>query len=158
MTKSPKESWEFSGHPGMSYQTCPTRSSGNTRDDYQSPKSGPKVPRSPGTTRDIPGCPTRDIPECILGQLGTSWDVLPDMTTKVPCPKVPRSPEILGTSRDVLPDHDYQSPRSKSPKKSWDNLGHPGMSYQIMTTKVPCPKVPRSPGTTWDIPGCPTRL
>ena len=120
----------------------------------------------------------------VLGQLGTSRDVLPDMTTKVQGPKVPRSPGttqdipgcpiyqtqlpkshvqksqevlgILGTSRDVLyTRHNYQSPMSKSPKKSWDNSGHPRMSYQIMTTKVPGPKVPRSPGNTRDIPGCP---
>ena len=100
MSKSPKKSWEYSGHPGMSYQIMTTKVPGS------------KVPRSPGTTWDILGCPTR---------------------------------------------HDYQSPMSKSPKKSWEYSGHPGMSYQIMTTKVPCPKVPRSPGTTWDIPGCPTR-
>ena len=47
-----------------------------------------KIPRSPGTTRDIPGCPpTR---------------------------------------------HDYQSPRSKSPKKSWDNSGHPGTPWDVI--------------------------
>ena len=43
---------------------------------------GPRVPRSPWTTRDIPGCPTRHP--------GMSY--IPDMTTKVPGPKVPRSP------------------------------------------------------------------
>ena len=91
----------------------------------------------------------------VLGILGTSRNVLPDMTTKVPRPKIPRSP---GTTRDILGcpiRHDYQSPRSKSPKKSLEYSGHPGMSYQIMTTKVPGPKIPRSPGTTRDIPGCP---
>ena len=62
---------------------------------------GPKIPRSPGTTWENLGCP-KDIPR-VLGQLGISRDVLPDMTTKVPGPK--------------------------DPKKSWDNLGDPGMSY-----------------------------
>ena len=96
------DSWDNSGHPGMSYIL-----------DMTTKVPCPKVLRSPGNTRDIPGCPTR---------------------------------------------HDYQSPMSKSPKKSWDNSRHPGMSYiPDMTTKVPGPKVQRSPGTTWDIPGCPTR-
>ena len=99
------------------------------------------------------------------------------MTTKVPGPKVPRSP---GTTQDILGCPTrlvYQSPRSKSPKKSWDNSGHPGMSYQAClpksqvqksqevlgqlrtswdvlpdtTTKVPGPIVPRSHGNTRDM-------
>ena len=145
----------------------------------------PKVPRSPGTTRDILGCPTRHdyqsptskdskkswdnsgpgmsyktgLPKSqvqksqeVLGQLGTSQDVLADMTTKVPGLKVPKSP---GNTRDIprCPiRHDYQSPTSKDPKKSWDN------SLPDMNSKVPHPKIPRSPRITRDIPGCPTRL
>ena len=129
MSKSPKKSWDNSGHPGMSYQIMTTK------------VPGPKVPRSPGNTWDIPGYPIYQ--------------------TQLPKSHVQKSQEVLGqlgTSRDVLPDHDYQSPRSKSPKKSWDNSGHPGMSYiPDTTTKVPCPKVLRSPGNTRGIPGCPTR-
>ena len=37
--------------------------------------------------------------------------------------------EILTVAPEVrLIRHDYQSPRSKSPKKSWECSGHPGMS------------------------------
>ena len=126
--------------------------------------TGPKFPRSPGTTQDIPGCPTMldyqsfmskspknswdnsghprmslqtSLPKSqvqksqeVLGQLGTSRDVLPGLTTKVPSLKFPRSP---GTTQDIpgCPTRlDYQSPMFKSPKKSWDNSGHPGMSLQ----------------------------
>ena len=97
--------------------------------------------------------------------------VLPDITTKIPGPRSP------GTTRDIpgCPTrHDYQSPTSRNPKKSWDNSGHPGMSYRTRlpksqvqksqevwdnfgtsrdvlpdtTTKVPGSKIPRSLGTT----------
>ena len=131
--------------------------SGTATDFPNNPRTN--IPRSHGTTQDILGCPTRHDNQSprskksqeVLGQLGTSRDVLPDMTTKVPrCP---------GTTRDIpgCPTrHDYQSPRSKSPKMSWEYSGHPRMSYiPDMTTKVPGPKVPRCPGTTRDIPGCP---
>ena len=89
-----------------------------------------------------------------------------------------KSEHVPGTSRDILGcpiTHDYQSPRSKDPKKSWDNLGGPTThdyhSYRSkevlghlrisrdvlpdMTTIVPGSNIPRSPGTTWEILGCP---
>ena len=84
------------------------RSPGITCEILGCPKD---ILRSPGTTRDIQGCPTRHDYQSprskrsqeVLGQLGTSRDALPHMTTIVPGPK--------------------------DPKKSWDNLGHPGMPY-----------------------------
>ena len=104
-----------------------------------------------GTTWDNLGGPTTHDYHSyrskeVLVQLRISRDVLPDMTTIVPGSKIPRSPgttcEILGcpkdisrspgTTRDIQgcpTSHDYHSPRSKYPKKSWDNLGDPGMSY-----------------------------
>ena len=170
MSKSPKKSWDNSGHPG-----CPSRH------DYQSPRS--KSPMKSWDNSGHPGLsyqtwlPKSQVQKSqeVLGQLGTSRDVLPDMTTKVPGPKVLKSP-----TRDIsgCPSrHDYQSPRSKSPKKSWDNSGHPGISYQTwlpkshvqksqevlgqlgtsrdvlpdVTTKVPGPKVLWSPGTSRDV-------
>ena len=93
--KDPKMSWNNSGHPGMSYQ-------------IRLPSPGP---RSPGTTQDIPGYPTKHDNQSPRlknskkswdnsGHFITSQDVLPDMTTKVSGPKIPRSPwkswDILG--------------------------------------------------------------
>ena len=86
------------------------------------------------TSEDFPSCPiTRhdyqspvQRPQEVLRQLRTTWDVLQDMTTKVPGPKNQTSP---GTTRDIPgcpTKHDYQSPRSKNPKKSLEKLGHMG--------------------------------
>ena len=62
---------------------------------------GLKIPRSPGKTRDILGCPTRydyHSPRSkeVLGQLRISRDVLPNMATAVPDLKIL---EVLGQLR-----------------------------------------------------------
>ena len=107
----------------------------------------------PDMTTKVPGPKSQEV----LGILGTSWDVLADMTTKVLGPKVSRSPV---TTQDIpgCPTRlDYQSPMSN--KISQEVLGQLRTSRDVladMTTKVPDPKVPRSPGTTQDILGCHT--
>ena len=153
LTIPEQKSQEVLGQLGTSRDVLP---------DMTTKVPGPKVSRSPGTTQDIPGCPTwldyqspcpkKDPKKSrvnsgrpgmsyqtrllksqfqksqkVLEQLGTSQDVLPDMTTKVPGPKVPRSPGTTQDIPDVLPG---------------------------LTTKVPCPKIPKCPGqlrTSWDV-------
>ena len=94
-------------------------------------------PKTIGRTyEDFPSCPiTRhdyqspvQRPQEVLRQLRTTWDVLQDMTTKVPGPKNQTCP---GTTRDIpgCYIHDCQSPRSKEPNMSWNNSGHPRMLY-----------------------------
>ena len=116
----------------MSYQTTLSksqfpRSLGTTQDiptNMTTNISVQKIPGSPGTTRDILGCPTKHDyqsprsknPKNSLDNPGyprISQDVLPDLTTRVPGPNIPRYPE---TARDIpgCPSkHDYQSPRSQ---------------------------------------------
>ena len=111
-SKSPKKSWDNSGQLGTSRNVLP---------DMTTKVPGPKIPRSSGTTRDIPGCPQTQLPMSQVRSLGTTRDI-PGCPTR----------------------HDYQSPRSKDPKKSWGNSGHPMMSYHDYQNPRP-----RSTRTSW---------
>ena len=92
----------------------------------------PRLPDTcPGLPRTFLTIPEQKSQE-VLGQLGTSRDVLADMTTKVLGPKVSRSP---GTTQDILgcPTRlDYQSPMSN--KISQEVLGHSGTSWDVIPT------------------------
>ena len=134
-------------YPGMSYQTTLSKS---------------QVPRSPGTTQDIPGCPanmtTKISGPNIPGSPGTTTDILGCPTKhdyQSPSLKIPRNP---GTTGNILPNGTTKVPGPKIPRIPWttrDIPEYPRMSYQ--TTRVPGPNIPRYPETARDIPRCPTK-
>ena len=135
--------WEFLrspanmfGLPGMSSAMSENLNKTWENSGLSTTVPGPKIPRSPGTTQDIPGCPTRiDYQSPLSKDPQNSWEyssrnVLPGLI-EVPLQRSQVVLRLLRTSRDVLSD---------------------------MTTKFPGPKIQRSPGTTQDIPGYPTRI